>query len=68
MRSPAVRWIVAVVITLGSLVWQRMSGPTYPARGSVALGGQRIAMKLERSHSIASDQPVAVRAADPAVG
>ena len=67
MRSPAARWIVAVVITFGSLVWQRMSGPTYPARGNVSLGGQRIAMRLERSHTIASDQPVEVRVADAAV-
>lgn len=67
MRSPAVRWVVAVVITLGSLVWQRMSGPTYPARGSVTLGGQKIAMRLERSHTIASDEPVEVRVADAAV-
>ena len=67
MRGPAVRWVVAVVITLCSLVWQRMSGPTYPARGSVTLGGKTIAVKLERSHSIASDQPVAVRVPDAAV-
>ncbi len=67
MRSPTVRWIVAVVITLGSLVWQRMSGPTYPARGSVSIGGQRVAMRLERSHTIAADQPISVRVPDPAV-
>ncbi len=67
MTGTAWRWGAAVAITLASLVWQRMSGPTYPARGSVSLGGQRIAMKLERSHSIASDQAVAVRVADPAV-
>jgi len=67
VRSPAARWIVAVVITLASLVWQRMSGPTYPARGSVSVGGPRIAMRLERSHTIASDQPVVVHAADAAI-
>ena len=67
MKGTLWRWAFAVVITLGSLVWQRMSGPTYPASGSVALGGRRIAVKLERSHTIASDQPISIRAGDPAV-
>jgi len=67
VRGTFVRWSVAVVITLGSLVWQCVSGPTYPASGSVSLGGERIAIKLERSHTIASDQPIAIRVPDTAV-
>ncbi len=67
MTGTAWRWGLAVAITLASLVWQRTSGPTYPARGSVSLAGERIAMRLERSHSIASDQQVAVRVPDAAV-
>jgi hypothetical protein len=61
------RWALAVVITLGTLVWQRMTGPTYPARGVVKLGGQAISMKLGRSNSTASDQPVRVQVADSRV-
>ncbi|OFV81784.1 MAG: hypothetical protein A2Y78_01530 [Acidobacteria bacterium RBG_13_68_16] len=61
------RWALAVVITLGTLVWQRMTGPTYPARGTVKLGGQAINMKLERSNTTASDQRVRVQVADPEV-
>jgi hypothetical protein len=61
------RWAAAAVVTLLSLVWQVRSGPTYPVRGSVQLGGERIAVKLERSHSTASDQPVVVRVDDPNV-
>ena len=67
MRATAWRWAIAVVITLASAVWQRVSGPTYPARGTVALGGEEISLRLERSHVVASEQPVDVRAADPAV-
>ncbi len=61
------RWGLAVIVTLASLSWQRVSGPTYPARGSVRLGAERIAMRLERSHDTASDQPVSVTARDPGV-
>jgi len=61
------RWTLAVVVTLGSLVWQRTTGPTYPARGRVRLAGQTITMSLDRSNSTASDQLVKVRVPDPGV-
>jgi len=67
MRRPSVQWILAVVITLASAVWQRTTGPTYPARGQVELGGQQIAFRLARSHSITGRQPVRVTVADAAV-
>ncbi len=67
MRRPAVQWILAVVITLVSAVWQRTTGPTYPARGTVKLGGTDIELKLQRSHSISDRQPVTVRVPDTGV-
>lgn len=67
MRRPALQWTLAVLITLVSAVWQRTTGPTYPARGSVKLGGTDIALRLERSHSISDRQPVTVRVPDAAV-
>ena len=67
MRRPSVQWILAIVITLISAIYQRRTGPTYPARGEVQLGGQTIAMRLTRTNSITSRQPVAVTIADTAV-
>lgn len=67
MRSSAVRWLAALVITAAAAVWQERSGPTYPVRGSVTLGGARIAFELARSHGGEGDQPVRVRVADAAV-
>lgn len=67
MRRPLVQWTLAILITLASATWQRVSGPTYPARGSVSLGGAEIALRLERSHSIADRQPVTVRVPDASV-
>jgi hypothetical protein len=67
MRKPSVQWIIAVVLTLTSAVWQRMSGPTYPMKGSVSLAGQEIAIRLARSNSITDRQPVTVTVADPGV-
>jgi len=61
----AVLWTLAAAITLGSAVWQRTTGPTYPARGRVTLGGQPLKLKLLRTHPGAGDLPVRVEAARP---
>jgi hypothetical protein len=67
VRKAGVRFLLAFVITLASAVWQRLSGPTYPVRGHVVLGGKEISLMLDRSHAGPGDQPVRVKAPDPAV-
>ncbi len=67
MKNRRWLWAAAVLITLGSAVYQRMSGPTYPVRGSVTLHGETIALRLTRTHPGAGDQPVTVTAPTPAV-
>lgn len=67
MKKPAVRFALAFVITLASAVWQRLSGPTYPVRGHVVLGGKEISLKLDRSQAGPGDLPVRVKAPDTAV-
>lgn len=67
MRRNAVLWGLAILITLASAVWQRMTGPTYPVRGTVTVGGEAIRLRLARSHSVAARQPVVVPAANPDV-
>lgn len=66
-------WLITLVLTLAFLVWQKMSGPTYPKRGSVDVGTGEIALELLRTHSINGDLPVTVRVAtvdapDPGIG
>ena len=60
-------WVVAVVVTLASARWQRMSGPTYPVAGEVMLGGQAVAVELTRTHGGDGDQPVRILVPDPEV-
>jgi hypothetical protein len=67
MRRPSVQWILTVVVTLLSAIYQRMTGPTYPVRGTVQLGGAAINLKLLRTHSISGRQPVVVNVTDTAV-
>jgi hypothetical protein len=63
-RSRAAHWALAVVVTLGSAYWQRVSGPTHPVRGGVAFEESAATMRLERSHGGEGDQPVRVHAPD----
>jgi len=67
MRKPWVLWTIALAVTLVSAVYQRMTGPTYPVRGHVVLGGQDIAYRLERSHETGAEQVVQIRVPDASV-
>lgn len=57
-------WILALIITLASAVYQRHTGPTYPISGSTELTGSTIEYDLLRSHGGAGDQPVVLVAPD----
>ena len=67
MRGRIGLWLLALLLTLASAVFQRLTGPTHPARGTVTLGGAEIRLRLLRSHGGEGDQPVVVRVADPKV-
>jgi len=60
-------WVAAVVVTVAAAVYQRTSGPTYPLRGSVSLGGQDISLRLTRTHPGPGDQPVILAVPDASV-
>jgi hypothetical protein len=64
VRSRALHWALAVAITLSSVYWQRVSGPTYPLRGTLAFDTSTAAMRLARTHGGAGDQPVRAHVPD----
>jgi hypothetical protein len=64
VKSRAVRFAVALLVTLVSAVWQRRSGPTYPVRGRVPVGGTAVDLELTRTHGGPGDQPVRIAAPD----
>ncbi|MCU0302875.1 MAG: hypothetical protein MUC56_02300 [Thermoanaerobaculales bacterium] len=66
----AALWIVAFVITVVLAVFQRMTGPSHPARGlAVAPAGDEIRYRLPRSHGgeggleVQIEAPAAIRRA-----
>jgi hypothetical protein len=60
-------WILALAITLTAAVYQRLTGPTYPARGEVSIGGISYNYRLLRSHGGQTDAPIEIRILDPEV-
>ncbi len=61
MGKSVLLWTLAVVLTMASAVYQRLTGPTYPVRFTGDLGGTRVAGKLLRTQVIGEDLPVTVR-------
>jgi len=49
VRRPLALWLAALLVTLGAAVWQRLSGPTHPVRGTVRVGGAEVRLRLVRS-------------------
>ncbi len=66
MRRGTVLWILALLVTLLAAFWQEVTGPTFPIRTRITLGGRLYPVKLTRSWST-GDQPIEVDVADPAV-
>jgi len=63
----AALWALAAVITVGSAVYQRMTGPTFPIRGKAAIGGETVSFRLPRSEESVRDCEVRVRVPNEAV-
>lgn len=67
MKKPLF-WFLAVVITLGAAVYQRMTGPTHDLRGKAVVEGTEIVYKLPRSAETVGDAEVAIPAPAPIEG
>ena len=67
MSRTSMLWTVALVVTLVAAVYQRVTGPSYPVRGTVTLGGRTYDLRVERTHLTTSDQEIRLRIPDPLV-
>jgi hypothetical protein len=61
-------WFLAVFITLGAAVYQRLTGPTYPFRARATLDGQDITARLPRSAENVTDCEVKIRGLAAEIG
>jgi hypothetical protein len=61
-------WVLAFIIGAGTMVYQRMTGPTYPKGGTATVAGTAVKYRLPRSMVITADAQVAVKAPEPLTG
>lgn len=66
-RKNIILWVIAVLFTLSLVVYQRMTGPTYPIRGKVEIGSEKIKFRLLRTHDTGIDAPVEIRIDDQSI-
>lgn len=58
MTRSVILWIVALALTLGVAVYQRMTGPTYPVSGARYVAGEKVAYRFDRAHPGEKDHEV----------
>jgi len=56
--TSAILWVLAVLLMLAAIVYQRRTGPTHPMRGSITLDGAKYRYKLIRSEETIRDAEV----------
>lgn len=56
----ALLWILALLVTLASAVYQRMTGPTYPIRGKTEAAGATVSWRLPRSADSIRDCEISI--------
>lgn len=67
MKRTITFWILALLITLGSVVYQRATGPTYPINGKIILDGKDVKYSLHRSHGGNTNHTVQIKTDNPTI-
>src|SRR3989339_1052866 len=67
MKKTNLFWILAIVITLISAFYQRVTGPTYPLSEKINFDGKEISYKLERSQETVKNYLVEIETGDEAI-
>lgn len=53
-------WLLAIVLTVTLVIYQRATGPTYPVKGDVEMNGELVEYRLIRSFMGDQDAPVKI--------
>jgi len=64
MKRSILLWIIAIVLTVLTAAYQRMTGPTYPLSGEITLQGKTIKYALDRSHGGEDDHQIKITTQD----
>lgn len=69
MKKKTIFWILAVVISLAAMVYQRMTGPTYPKKYEISYNNEEFRFGLPRSNNgRPGDYPVEIELPEAITG
>ena len=60
-------WVLAALITIGLVVYQRATGPTYPVKGELAIGNETVSYKFIRSFSGEDNAGISIPVIDKSI-
>jgi len=60
-------WMLALLLVLCAAVYQRLTGPSYPVRGTAQVNSLEVAFRLPRSHESTGDAEVRLSVPEPEV-
>jgi len=66
-KKNVILWIVAIVLTLSLVVYQRATGPTYPVSGDKVIENETIHFKFLRTQGGTVDAPVEIEVEDQSI-
>lgn len=64
MKKSVLLWIIAIVLTVLTAAYQRMTGPTYPVSGKVKIENSVLKYSLDRSHGGEDDHLIKIKTDD----
>lgn len=67
MKKKIILWIFAAILTMGAVIYQRATGPTYPKKETVTLNNKDYKLKLIRSHGGDDDAVITLNIDDEKV-
>ncbi|MDP2303561.1 MAG: hypothetical protein Q8N03_14175 [Ignavibacteria bacterium] len=67
MNKNITLWILALIITLASAYYQRLTGPTYPISNRINIDGKLITYKLDRTHGGKNDHKISMDVEDQTI-
>ena len=60
-------WVIAFIITIGSVIYQRITGPTHPVKGHISIGETDVSFKLLRSEIVDKNAVVILSVPDTSI-
>lgn len=60
-------WTLTIILTLGTSIYQRRTGPTKPVRGNVEIADETIKYRLIRTHETGADAAVRIKVENPEI-